>query len=118
MSANIGQEKFKLYFIRGNWDIAAGTIINVDYSLLSKSLFIVHNKPHAIHSDLLQSMSGLASCIFTKLATIHVVQKSIPANPLHRNLQVAKMGNMWGDASLLDSSAYLPQLDMTKVERI
>ena len=39
-------------------------------------------------------------------------------NLLLGNLQIAKMGDLWGNASLLDSTAYLSQLDMAKVERV
>ena len=62
--------------------------------------------------------AGPASCIFAKLATIHVVQKSMAKNLLHGNSQVANLSNLWGNLSLLDLTAYLPQHDMAKMERI
>ena len=103
------------------------TITNVDYSLLSKSLLAVHNKPPSVCGDLMQTMlqmgyntakAGPASSVFAKLVNIHVAQKAIAANLLHRNLKVARVGNLWDDASFLISTAYLPQLDTAKVERI
>ena len=39
-------------------------------------------------------------------------------NLLLGNLQIAKVGDLWGDASLFDLTTYLPQLDMVKVVRI
>ena len=51
-------------------------------------------------------------------ATIHIVQKSVAANLLLGNLQIAKVGDVWANASLFDLTAYLPQLDMAKVSHI
>ena len=127
LSANIGQTKSKLSFIRGNWDMVISIITHVAYSLPLKSLLIVHNMPHAVPDNLMQSMlqigcntakAGLVSSSFAKLVTIHVVQKAMITNLLHRNLKVARVGNLWDDASFLISTAYLPQLDTAKVERI
>ena len=59
-----------------------------------------------------------ASSAFALKATIHIVQKSMATNLLLGNLQIAKVGDLWVDASLLDSTTYLPQLDMVKVARI
>ena len=127
LSAKVGQSKSKLYLIGGNWDMAAGTISNVSYPALSNSLKTVHNKPRSARTDLMQSMlqmgcdkakEGSASSIYSKLASIHVVQKSMAANILHGNLQIARVGNLYAEASLHDSTAYLPQLDMAKIERI
>ena len=39
-------------------------------------------------------------------------------NLLLGKLQIAKMGDLWGNVFLFDSTAYLPQLDMAKVARI
>ena len=96
--------------------MATGIITNVDYySLPSESLLPVHNKPRYVCEDLMQSMlhmccntahAGSVSCLFAKLATIHVVQKYMTANLLHGKLQVVKVGNMWGDASLHESGTY------------
>ena len=107
--------------------MVAGTITNVNYSLLSKSLLTVHNKPRSSRSNLMQSMLQMgcdtakvctASSVFASKAIIHIVQKYMATNLLLGNLQIAKVGDLWGDASLFDSTAYLPQLDMAKVLRI
>ena len=58
------------------------------------------------------------SSLCLKLPSIHVVQRSMIANLLHGNLQIEKVGDLYGNASLFDSASYLPQHDMTKVERI
>lgn len=39
-------------------------------------------------------------------------------NPLHENLQTAKVGNLYADAYLIDLTAYLPKHDGTKVNRV
>ena len=39
-------------------------------------------------------------------------------NLLSGNLQIAKVGDLWSDGSLLDSTVYLPQRDRAKVDRI
>ena len=125
LPTKIGQAKGKFYFIRVTWCMAAGAITHVDYSLLSKSLLTVHNKPWSALSNLMQSMLkirsntanvGPASSLFTTKATIHVVQKKLSANLLHGNLPVAKVGDLWGSIFLLNLTTYLPQLDMVKVE--
>ena len=62
--------------------------------------------------------AGPASSAFALKATIHIVQKSLAINLLLRNLQIAKVGDVWANASLFDLTAYLPQLNMVKVARI
>ena len=62
--------------------------------------------------------AGSASSLFVKLGTIHIVQKPMATNLLHGNLLIAKVANLWGHASLFDSTAYIHQHDMTKVEHI
>ena len=107
--------------------MATGIILGVTYPVLSKGLHIVHAKPHSTHTNLMQSMlkmgcdeakMGSASSLFLKLASIHVVQNSMAANLLHGNLQTEKVGNLWGNTPLFDSTFCLPQHDMVKVERI
>ena len=39
-------------------------------------------------------------------------------NLLNGNLQIAKVGDLFSNGSLFDSSAYLPQRDRSKVDRI
>jgi hypothetical protein len=41
-----------------------------------------------------KAKTGSASCVFAKLATIHVIQKSMAENLPHGNLQIAKVGNL------------------------
>jgi hypothetical protein len=62
--------------------------------------------------------AGLAYSAFALKATIHIVQKNMATNLLLRNLQSTKVGDLWGNVSLFDSTACLPQLDMAKVARI
>ena len=86
--------------------MANGTISNITYPVLCKSLNTVNNKPHSVRTDLMQCMLGMgcnmakavkAFGLFAKSATTHVVQKSVADNLLHDNLQIAKLGNLWVD---------------------
>jgi hypothetical protein len=59
-----------------------------------------------------------ASSLYSKQTTIHVPQKSMTTNLLNGNLQIAKVGDVYANRSLFDSSAYLPQRDHSKISRI
>ena len=127
LSARIGQAKSKLYFIGGTWDFTNGTVTNVDYAILSRSLESIHQKPRTARADLMQGLlqmgyetakAGPSSSLYSKQATIHIAQKSMSTNLLNGNLQIAKVGDLFSDGSLFDSTAYLPQRDRSKVDRI
>ena len=62
--------------------------------------------------------AGPSSSLYSKQATMHIAQKSMTTNLLNGNLQIAKVGDLWADGSLLDSTAYLPQRNGAKVNRI
>ena len=83
-----------------------GIISGVTYPVLLKGLQIVHTKPHYVHTSLMQSMLQMGcnaakadstSSLFLKLPSIHVVQKSRIANLLYENLQLERLGNLWGN---------------------
>ena len=126
-TGKIGQVRSQLYLIGVVINWAGGTILDVSFLVLSNSLKTIHSKARSARTNMVQPMlqmevdtvkAGKACSIYAKLAFIHSVQRLMAANLLSGNIQTAKVGDLWVDTTLLNSSAYLPQYDMAKVEDI
>ena len=123
----LGQSKLRLHLDGANIDWKNGTVKDVTFPTLSKSLSAVLSKARSSRPDQMMSMlqmgcntakAGSATSILSKLASIHMVQKPLATNLHLGNFQIAKVNNLYADTSLLDSSAYMEQYNMDTLQRL
>ena len=65
-----------------------------------------------------KAKAGSSTSILSKIASIHVVQKTMAASMLLGNFQIAKVDNLYADDIRLDSSAFMGQNGMGAVNRL
>ena len=126
-AAVLGQCKLRLFLASANFDWVAGTINTVAYPVISDGMKTVLSKARSARADhftaFLQmgcdkAKAGSSTSILSKLANIHVVQKTMAASMLLGNFQIAKVDNLYADDTRLDSSAFMGQYDMDAVNRL
>ena len=125
--AKLGMSKFSLYQSATDCDWVGGTVSKVVYVTYSKVVQDIISKPRAsrggLFADALQRGHRMAAkadnaSIYSTLSSTVAITRTMGTNFIMGNFSIQPATSIYGEASTIDSTTYVPQNNKSKVQLV